>query len=161
MHCYALLRPVGPLCPRHVHDSGVSSQIFSENTGLKLQRRAYIVWDNDGPQRVLLVKKVDDRPAALMLEEIGKWSASLQSLPAKAGMPASLCEADILHSVIPSSALPSARTGHSLGASARNEVDRLVAGLSSVGRGTAYYIVAHYTSLLAKIAVHPGCSPAD
>lgn len=48
-------------------------QIFPENTGLKLQRRAYIVWDDDGPQRVLLVKKVGDRAASMMLEEIGKW----------------------------------------------------------------------------------------
>lgn len=59
--------------PKPVHEGGVVLQIFSENTGLKLQRRAYIVWDNDGPQRVLLVKKVDDRPASQMLEEIGKW----------------------------------------------------------------------------------------
>lgn len=49
------------------------AQIFPENTGLKLQRRAYIVWDEGGPQSALLVKKSGDRAAAAMLEEIGKW----------------------------------------------------------------------------------------
>jgi len=48
-------------------------QIFPENTGLKLQRRAYLVWDDDGPQRVLLVKKIGDLAASTMLQEIGVW----------------------------------------------------------------------------------------
>ena len=50
-----------------------AAQIFPENTGLKLQRRAYIVWDEGGPRSALLVKKSGDRAAAAMLEEIGKW----------------------------------------------------------------------------------------
>lgn len=56
--------------------STMTVQIFPENTGLKLQRRAYIVWDDEGPQNVLLVKKTGDRAASMMLEEIGKWLQS-------------------------------------------------------------------------------------
>ena len=48
-------------------------QIFPENTGLKLQRRAYIVWDEGGPQTVLLVKKTGSTAASMMLGQIGKW----------------------------------------------------------------------------------------
>lgn len=91
----ALLQPFGPgaAVPPHTPCKMVQwwmVQIFPENTGLKLQRRAYIVWDNDGPQRVLLVKKVDDQAASLMLEEIGKWWATPTGSSVQGGLVLSL-----------------------------------------------------------------------
>ncbi|BDA49473.1 NAD(H) kinase 1 [Coccomyxa sp. Obi] len=50
--------------------------VFSESPGLKLQRRAFIVWDDDGPQSVFIVKKPHSLEASAKMKEIGDWLTS-------------------------------------------------------------------------------------
>lgn len=51
----------------------LNSQVFSESPGLKLQRRAFIVWDDGGPQSVFIVKKPHSLEASAKMKEIGDW----------------------------------------------------------------------------------------
>lgn len=48
-------------------------QVFSESPGLKLQRRAFIVWDDGGPNSVFIVKKPHSPEATAKMKEIGDW----------------------------------------------------------------------------------------
>ncbi len=48
-------------------------QVFSESPGLKLQRRAFIVWDDGGPKSVFIVKKPHSLEASAKMKEIGDW----------------------------------------------------------------------------------------
>lgn len=50
-----------------------AAQVFSERPGLKLQRRAFIVWDDDGPKSVFIVKKPHSPEASAKMKEIGDW----------------------------------------------------------------------------------------
>ncbi|EIE19085.1 ATP-NAD kinase [Coccomyxa subellipsoidea C-169] len=51
-------------------------QVFSESPGLKLQRRAFIVWDDGGPKSVFIVKKPHSLEASAKMKEIGDWLTS-------------------------------------------------------------------------------------
>ncbi len=60
-------------CQGAFHVNLVATQVFSESPGLKLQRRAFIVWDDGGPQSVFIVKKPHSLEASAKMKEIGDW----------------------------------------------------------------------------------------
>ena len=55
------------------------AQVYPDSPGLKLERRANIVWDSGGPKTVLLVKKPNSVAAAQKLAEMGHWCACAPS----------------------------------------------------------------------------------
>ena len=55
--------------------------MYPDSPGLKLERRANIVWDSGGPKTVLLVKKPNNVAAAQKLAEMGYWCAGAPFVP--------------------------------------------------------------------------------
>ena len=53
----------------------LQGQLFPDGSGLKLERRANIVWEGGGPKSALLVKKPNSAAAAEKLGEIADWCA--------------------------------------------------------------------------------------
>eukprot|EP00891_Asterochloris_glomerata_P006042 jgi/Astpho2/6042/Aster-03996 len=49
--------------------------MWADKAALKLQRRAHIMWENDGPKTVLIVKKPGSAKASAKLQEIARWCA--------------------------------------------------------------------------------------
>ncbi|KAL0041291.1 hypothetical protein WJX77_011249 [Trebouxia sp. C0004] len=47
--------------------------MWADNQALKLQRRAHIMWENDGPQTVFIVKKTGSAKTTAKLKEIATW----------------------------------------------------------------------------------------
>ncbi len=52
--------------------------MWADNQALKLQRRAHIMWENDGPQTVFIVKKTGSAKTTAKLKEIATWQVMLQ-----------------------------------------------------------------------------------
>lgn len=52
--------------------------MWADNQALKLQRRAHIMWENDGPQTVFIVKKTGSAKTTAKLKEIATWQVPLQ-----------------------------------------------------------------------------------
>ena len=50
-------------------------QMWADKAALKLQRRAHIMWENEGPKTVLIVKKPGSAKASAKLQEIARWCA--------------------------------------------------------------------------------------
>lgn len=51
-------------------------QMWADNQALKLQRRAHIMWDSDGPKTVFIVKKTGSAKTTAKLKEIAQWYAA-------------------------------------------------------------------------------------
>lgn len=47
--------------------------MWADNQALKLQRRAHIMWENEGPQTVFIVKKTGSAKTTAKLKEIASW----------------------------------------------------------------------------------------
>ena len=57
--------------------------MWADNQALKLQRRAHIIWENEGPQNVFIVKKTGSAKTTAKLREIALWQVTkaLQQQP--------------------------------------------------------------------------------
>ena len=55
-------------------------QMWADKAALKLQRRAHIMWENEGPKTVLIVKKPGSAKASAKLQEIARWCACAPGL---------------------------------------------------------------------------------